>query len=83
MQTMVFGNSGAASGSGVDFSRDPSTGDADPVIDVLFEAQGEDVVSGRARPKTETSSRNRLPPSPPSSVATSPSSSGLQGRAGR
>jgi pyruvate,orthophosphate dikinase len=31
-----------------------TTGDADPVIDVLFEAQGEDVVSGRARPKTET-----------------------------
>jgi pyruvate,orthophosphate dikinase len=53
VQAMVFGNR-AASGSGVDFSRDPSTGDADPVIDVLFEAQGEDVVSGRARPKTET-----------------------------
>ena len=53
VQAMVFGNR-AASGSGVVFSRDPSTGDADPVIDVLFEAQGEDVVSGRARPKTET-----------------------------
>ena len=76
VQAMVFGNSGAASGSGVAFSRDPSTGDADPVIDVLFEAQGEDVVSGRARPKTRTSSRNRLPPSPPSCVATSSSSSG-------
>ena len=54
VQAMVFGNRGTASGAGVAFSRDPSTGDADPVIDVLFEAQGEDVVSGRARPKTET-----------------------------
>src|SRR6185312_9798277 len=53
VQAMVFGNSGTTSGAGVAFSRDPSTGDADPVIDVLFEAQGEDVVSGRARPKTE------------------------------
>ena len=54
VQAMVFGNRGTASGAGVAFSRDPSTGAPDPVIDVLFEAQGEDVVSGRARPKTET-----------------------------
>lgn len=65
VQAMVFGNSGAASGSGVAFSRDPSTGDADPVIDVLFEAQGEDVVSGRARPKTE----NELAQSSPAIAA--------------
>ena len=53
VQAMVFGNRGTSSGSGVAFSRDPSTGAPDPVIDVLFEAQGEDVVSGRARPMTE------------------------------
>ena len=53
VQAMVFGNRGTSSGSGVAFSRDPSTGAPDPVIDVLFEAQGEDVVSGRACPITE------------------------------
>jgi pyruvate,orthophosphate dikinase len=47
VQAMVFGNGGSTSGSGVAFSRDPSTGHAQPVIDVLFDAQGEDVVSGR------------------------------------
>ena len=53
VQAMVFGNSGPSSGAGVAFSRDPSTGAAVAVIDVLFEAQGEDVVSGRRTPKTE------------------------------
>src|SRR4029079_2521117 len=52
VQAMVFGNRGTNSASGVAFSRDPSTGALSPVIDVLFEAQGEDVVSGRARPRT-------------------------------
>ena len=40
VQAMVFGNDDA-SGAGVAFSRDPSTGDAEPVIDVLFGSQGE------------------------------------------
>ena len=53
VQAMVFGNMGSNSGAGVAFSRDPSTGIAVPQIDVLFEAQGEDVVSGRRTPKTE------------------------------
>lgn len=53
VQAIVFGNNGSSSGAGVAFSRDPSTGNPDPVIDVLFEAQGEDVVSGRYTPKTE------------------------------
>ena len=53
VQAMVFGNRGTSSASGVAFSRDPSTGAPSPVIDVLFEAQGEDVVSGRGRPLTE------------------------------
>ena len=54
VQAMVFGNRGRSSGAGVAFSRDPSTGAAEPVIDVLFEAQGEDVVSGRRTPETES-----------------------------
>ncbi len=53
VQAMVFGNKGSSSGSGVAFSRDPSTGVAEPQVDVLFEAQGEDVVSGRCTPLTE------------------------------
>jgi len=53
VQAMVFGNKGATSGAGVAFSRDPSSGAPEPQIDVLFEAQGEDVVSGRRTPKTE------------------------------
>jgi pyruvate,orthophosphate dikinase len=47
VQTMVFGNMGATSGSGVAFTRDPATGDNDLYMDFLFNAQGEDVVSGR------------------------------------
>ncbi|MTV17500.1 MULTISPECIES: PEP/pyruvate-binding domain-containing protein [Bradyrhizobium] len=47
VQAMVFGNGGLASGAGVAFSRDPSTGSAAPVVDLVLDAQGEDVVSGR------------------------------------
>lgn len=53
VQAMVFGNRGLSSGAGVAFSRDPSTGAATPVIEVLFGSQGEDVVSGRRTPDTE------------------------------
>ncbi len=53
IQAMVFGNRGLSSAAGVAFSRDPSTGSANPVIDVLFESQGEDVVSGTRNPETE------------------------------
>jgi pyruvate,orthophosphate dikinase len=61
VQAMVFGNGGLSSGAGVAFSRDPSTGDARPVIDVLFDAQGEDVVSGRRTPETEEAIARALP----------------------
>jgi pyruvate,orthophosphate dikinase len=61
VQAMVFGNSGAQSGAGVAFSRDPSTGAAEPVIDVLFGSQGEDVVSGRYNPDTEEALARSLP----------------------
>lgn len=47
LQRMVFGNAGGASGSGVGFTRDPSTGEARLWVDFLANAQGEDVVSGR------------------------------------
>lgn len=47
VQTMVFGNAGGLSGSGVGFTRDPVSGEAAPWVDFLFNAQGEDVVSGR------------------------------------
>jgi len=47
VQRMVFGNAGGVSGAGVGFTRHPSTGEAEPWVDFLFNAQGEDVVSGR------------------------------------
>ena len=47
VQRMVFGNSGGQSGAGVGFTRDPATGDPQLWVDFLFNAQGEDVVSGR------------------------------------
>jgi pyruvate,orthophosphate dikinase len=44
---MVYGNAGGRSGSGVGFTRDPVSGEPKLWIDFLFNAQGEDVVSGR------------------------------------
>lgn len=61
VQAMVFGNRSLTSGSGVAFSRDPSTGTNRPVIDVLFEAQGEDVVSGVRNPEGEGALDRRVP----------------------
>jgi pyruvate, orthophosphate dikinase len=46
VQSMVFGNRNQRSGTGVVFTRDPNTGAPKPYGDFLFEAQGEDVVSG-------------------------------------
>ena len=46
VQAMVFGNLGPDSGTGVAFSRNPSTGEAQPYGDFLPDAQGEDVVAG-------------------------------------
>lgn len=61
VQAMVFGNGGLTSGAGVAFSRDPSTGLARPMIDVVLDAQGEDVVSGRRTPDTEETIARSLP----------------------
>ncbi|UVJ60129.1 pyruvate, phosphate dikinase [Trueperella pyogenes] len=46
VQTMVFGNMGEGSGTGVCFTRDPSTGHSGVYGDYLENAQGEDVVAG-------------------------------------
>jgi pyruvate,orthophosphate dikinase len=61
VQAMVFGNSGLSSGAGVAFSRDPSTGIARPMIDLVLDAQGEDVVSGRRTPDGEATVARALP----------------------
>lgn len=61
VQTMVYGNGGLASGAGVAFSRDPSSGAARPIIDLVLDAQGEDVVSGRREPDTEETIARALP----------------------
>ena len=46
VQSMVFGNAGADSGTGVAFTRNPVTGEPQPYGDFLVNAQGEDVVAG-------------------------------------
>ncbi|MDA9437229.1 PEP/pyruvate-binding domain-containing protein [Bradyrhizobium sp. CCBAU 51627] len=61
VQAMVFGNGGLASGAGVAFSRDPSTGAPRAMIDLVLDAQGEDVVSGRRTPDTEDAIARALP----------------------
>jgi pyruvate,orthophosphate dikinase len=51
VQGMVFGNMGETSGTGVAFSRNPSTGEKELYGEYLFNAQGEDVVAGIRTPK--------------------------------
>jgi pyruvate, orthophosphate dikinase len=48
---MVFGNKGEGSGTGVAFTRNPSTGEAGPFGEFLVDAQGEDVVAGIRTPE--------------------------------
>ncbi len=50
VQTMVFGNMGNDSGTGVAFTRDPSTGEKKLYGEYLLNAQGEDVVAGIRTP---------------------------------
>lgn len=47
VQRMVFGNAGGSSGAGVAFTRNPASGEPSLYFDFMFNAQGEDVVSGR------------------------------------
>ena len=49
--SMVFGNLGEESGTGVAFTRDGSSGEAKPMGEYLINAQGEDVVAGIRTPK--------------------------------
>ena len=52
VQEMVFGNMGNTSGTGVAFSRNPSTGEKGLFGEYLMNAQGEDVVAGVRTPQT-------------------------------
>ena len=61
VQRMVFGNTGARSGSGVAFSRDEITGAPQPSGDILPNAQGEDVVSGVRTPRDLSELADWLP----------------------
>ncbi len=51
VQEMVFGNKGNTSGTGVAFSRNPSTGEKKIFAEYLMNAQGEDVVAGIRTPQ--------------------------------
>ena len=61
VQAMVFGSGGLCSSAGVAFSRDPSTGRPEPMVDLVLDAQGEDVVSGRRTPDSEEAIARALP----------------------
>jgi pyruvate,orthophosphate dikinase len=58
---MVFGNLGDDSGTGVTFSRDPSTGEQRLYGEYLINAQGEDVVSGSRTPQPIGTLKDGLP----------------------
>ena len=58
---MVFGNKGERSGTGVAFTRNPSTGEAGLYGEFLANAQGEDVVAGIRTPQPIESMRDSLP----------------------
>ena len=61
VQAMVFGNRGPDSGTGVLFTRNPATGEAMLYGDVMFDAQGEDVVAGDHRTEPIGVLDERLP----------------------
>ncbi|MBN1320803.1 MAG: pyruvate, phosphate dikinase [Thermoleophilia bacterium] len=61
VQTMVFGNKGETSGTGVAFTRDPSTGENFFYGEFLMNAQGEDVVAGVRHPRPLEEMREVMP----------------------
>ncbi len=61
VQTMVFGNMGEDSGTGVAFSRDPGTGEKKIYAEFLPNAQGEDVVAGVRTPLHIDALKERMP----------------------
>ncbi len=61
VQAMVFGNMGANSGTGVAFTRNPSTGKKELYGEYLLNAQGEDVVAGTRTPHPISQLKKELP----------------------
>lgn len=61
VQSMVFGNMGDNSGTGVAFTRDPSTGTNEFYGEYLMNAQGEDVVAGIRTPNKIDNLKNEMP----------------------
>ncbi len=61
VQSMVFGNFGDDSGSGVAFTRNPSTGEKTFFGEVLFNAAGEDVVAGIRTPLPLSDLKSNMP----------------------
>ena len=61
VQAMVFGNKGETSGTGVAFTRNPSTGEKGIYGEYLINAQGEDVVAGVRTPQPITKLKEDLP----------------------
>ncbi|MDK2992320.1 MAG: pyruvate, orthophosphate dikinase [Clostridiales bacterium] len=61
VQTMVFGNMGNDSGTGVAFTRNPSTGEKELYGEFLMNAQGEDVVAGIRTPQPIAALKEVLP----------------------
>ena len=61
VQAMVFGNMGGTSGTGVAFTRNPSTGEKGIYGEYLINAQGEDVVAGVRTPQPITKLEEDMP----------------------
>ncbi len=61
VQAMVFGNMGETSGTGVAFTRNPSTGEKGIYGEYLINAQGEDVVAGIRTPQPITKLEEDMP----------------------
>jgi len=61
VQAMVFGNMGENSGTGVAFTRNPSTGENLEYGEYLINAQGEDVVAGIRTPQPITKLKEEMP----------------------
>ena len=61
VQSMVFGNMGETSGTGVAFTRDPATGEKGIYGEYLINAQGEDVVAGVRTPQPISKLEEDLP----------------------
>jgi pyruvate,orthophosphate dikinase len=61
VQSMVYGNKGETSGTGVAFTRNPSTGENTFFGEYLINAQGEDVVAGIRTPAEISTLRERIP----------------------